>query len=145
MAEHCASHNLVHYLPVRSETKIYQRRKVTVQKPVFPGYVFAAFSEEERTLVLKSSSLARIIPVEDQERFIREIDQIRKALEVDATLGGTAAFTRGKPVRITAGPFRGIEGIVESERGAARVVLNVRMIGRGIAVEVETDMLEPLN
>ena len=39
----CATFQIGRYLPLRKETKIYQRRKVTVEKPVFPRYVFAAF------------------------------------------------------------------------------------------------------
>ena len=41
VAEFCELRRVLPYLPLREETKIYQRRKVTVQKPAFPGYVFA--------------------------------------------------------------------------------------------------------
>lgn len=145
MASYCAFYAIPHYLPLRRETKVYQRRKVTVDKPVFRGYVFAELPKTERLTVLKSSSLVRIIDVRDQDRFVREIDQVRQALSVDATLGATAAFTSGKQVRITAGPFQGLEGVVAVVRGETRVVLNVDMIGQGVRVDVDADMLEPLD
>ena len=143
MAEYCDFYKIEHYLPLRSETKTYQRRKVTVNKPVFRGYVFVGCEDNERETVLKSNSIVRIIDVEDQAKFLDELLQVRKALEVDPTLGATAAFTRGKHVRIIEGSFRGLEGVVASIKGQTRVVLNVNMIGQGVAVDVDMDMLEP--
>ena len=145
MADYCLYYKVAHYLPLRQENKVYQRRKVLVEKPVFPGYVFADVPKEQRLTVLKSSSLARIIEVVDQTRFVHEIEQVRQALAVDATLGATAALTKGRPVRITAGPFQGLEGVVEQVHGVARVVLNVDMIGQGVRVDVDADMIQLLD
>lgn len=144
MAGYCAFYSVSNYLPLRRETKVYQRRKVTVDKPVFPGYVFAEVPKAERLTVLKSSSLVRIIEVLDQERFAHEIEQVRQALSVDATLGATAAIKSGKPVRIIAGPFQGLEGVVVTVHGVTRVVLNVDMIGQAVRVDVDAVMLEPI-
>jgi transcription antitermination factor NusG len=145
MAGYCTSQSIEYYLPLREELKVYQRRKVQVEKPVFPGYVFVGYTEEQRVLMLKSNLIVRVLEVDDQGLFLHELEQIRRALLVDTTLGACAAFTEGLPVRIIDGSFRGIEGIVHSVRGATRVVLNVDMIGQGVAVEVETDYLEPLD
>jgi transcriptional antiterminator RfaH len=145
MAAYCQQHTLEHYLPLREETKIYQRRKVTVAKPLFTGYVFTVFAPRDRTLVLKSNIIVRILPVSDQERLIRELAQVRQALTVDPTLGAVVSLTRGRRVRVTGGPFQGMEGLVEVLRGHTRVVLNVEMIGQGVAVEADAHLLEPLD
>lgn len=145
IGEYCSFHHIEFYLPLRGETKVYQRRKVTVSKPVFPGYVFASFSRDERELLLKSGNLARIIDVNDQAHFLWELDQIRKALFVDPTLGATEALKKGRLVRIVHGPFLGLEGLVDSVKNQSRVVLNVNMIGQGVFVDVEADMLELLD
>jgi transcriptional antiterminator RfaH len=145
MAEYCAFYDIEHYLPLRRETKIYQRRKVMVEKPVFPGYVFADVPENGRETVLKSNNIVRMIEVDDQLTFEREIGQIRMALDVDPTLGATEAFTQGKTVRIIEGSFRGLEGVVQAVKSEARVVLNVNLIGQAVAVDVDMDMLAPLD
>ena len=106
MAEYCEFYGVTHYLPLRSKTKVYQRRKVTFDLPVFPSYVFAEVPGEKRDLILRSRSLARMIEVKDHERFVWELDQVKKALDVDPTLGATSAFTRGKVVRIVGRPGR---------------------------------------
>lgn len=143
MADYCAGHAVMRELPLREETKVYQRRRVTVHKPVFPGYVFARFGAAERVLVLKSNLVVRDLPVVDQAGFILQVEQIRQALAVDPTLDACAAFTAGRRVRITGGPFMGLEGVVQTLRGKTRVVMNIEMIGQALAVEVGIEMLEP--
>jgi transcription antitermination factor NusG len=141
-AEYCTTQSLESYLPLREETKIYQRRKVTVEKPVFTGYVFAVFDALQRLLVLKSNTVVRILDVLDQERFVYELAQVRKALTVDPSLGACQAFKQGSRVRIEGGPFQGLEGVVQVVKGKTRVMLNVEMIGQAVPVEVDQELLE---
>jgi len=145
MAEYSRKIGLHHYLPLRKETKIYQRRKVTVQKPVFPGYFFVSFDLDGQVELLKSSNVVRIINVPRQRALLHELAQVRKALSVDSTLGAVKALTRGRLVRITAGPFMGVEGMVSAIKGMNVVRLNVDLIGQAIAVEVDKDYLELLD
>jgi transcription antitermination factor NusG len=143
MAEYCGAHGITFDLPLREETKIYQRRKVTVHKPVFPGYIFACFDSDAKTTVLKSNQVVHVLSVINQEQLIHELGQIRQALSVDPTLDACAAFQAGKRVVIRSGPFQGLEGVVQVVRGKTKVVLNVDMIGRAVAVEVAIETLEP--
>ena len=145
IAEHCLVHRVEHYLPLREETKVYQRRKVTVQKPVFPRYVFVTFNAEERASVLRSHHVVRILDVLDQQRLLGELEQVRLALTVDPTLKACEALERGRRVRIEGGPFQGLEGVVQSIKGRTRVLLNVEMIGQAVAVEADYDLLEPVD
>ncbi len=144
MAAYCEVHRVEWDLPLREETKIYQRRKVTVHKPVFPGYVFLRFPAQGKLTVLKSNLVVRLLSVEHQARFDRELRQIRQALEIDPTLDASAAFQAGRRVLIKSGPFEGVEGVVQVVKGKTKVVLNVNMIGRAIAVEVGMELLEPV-
>ena len=142
MAEFCRIQRYEHYLPLRQETKIYQRRKVTVDKPVFPGYVFVSFDPEGRLELLKTNNIVRILETPDEHRLLHELEQIQKALTVDSTLGAVAALKKGRRVRITGGPFMGVEGLIQDLKGSAKVMLNVDMIGRAVAVEVDRDFVE---
>ena len=117
MAEFCRIQRLAHYLPLRQETKIYQRRKVTVEKPVFPGYIFVSFDRDGRLELLKTNNIVRILETPDEHRLLRELDQIQKALAVDSTLGAVAALRKGRRVRITGGPFMGVEGLIQDAQG----------------------------
>lgn len=143
LADYCLAHAVECDLPLRAETKIYQRRKVTVHKPVFPGYVFLRYPPAVKAEVLKSNMIVRILPVRNQGQLVRELEQIRLALSIDPTLDACSAFQAGKRVLIRNGPFQGLEGVVQTVKGRTRVVLNVEMIGRALAVEVGMELLEP--
>ncbi len=145
VAKVCEAHGLDCYLPLRAETKIYQRRKVTVHKPMFPGYLFVCFSPEERKTVLQTGHVVRIMKPTNEELLIHELDQIRMALEADETLGTSSSIIEGRRVRITAGSFMGIEGFVESARKKGTVCLNIEMIGAAALVEVDRDYVELLD
>ncbi|MBT3296332.1 MAG: hypothetical protein HN919_16630 [Verrucomicrobia bacterium] len=142
IAEYCRVLGAEYYLPLRSETKVYQRRKVTVEKPIFPGYVFAASDSLQRVSLLKTNQVVRFLETDDEGMLLRELEQVRKALTVDPSLGADAALARGKAVRITGGPFLGVEGWVQDVRGQNKVCLNVDMIGQAIVVEVAREYLE---
>lgn len=142
---HCARHGVATYLPLRRETKIYQRRRVTVEKPVFQGYVFADFGPEQKADLMRSHAVMTVIDVEDQARFWRELEQVRLALDVDPTLGVERILKPGRRVKITSGPFMGLEGTVQLVRGTTRVMLAVEMIGQAIVLNAETALLEPLD
>jgi transcription antitermination factor NusG len=144
MAEYCVAQGLEHYLPLRRETKIYQRRKVTVDKPVFPGYVFVRFDADSRLTVLKANPIVRVLETGDEGRLVHELDQVRKALAADPALGTVAALKRGTRVRIKAGPFMGVEGLVADMRNPTQVRLNVEMIGRAVVVDVDRDFVESM-
>lgn len=144
LAEYCVRHAIACDLPLREETKIYQRRRVTVAKPVFPGYAFLEFSLDSRTDVLKSNMIVRLIEVQDQAGLVRDLAQIREALRIDPTLDACAAFQAGRRVAIRRGPFQGLEGVVQTVKGKTKVILNVEMIGRALALEVGMEMLEPV-
>ncbi len=129
-------------LPLRREVKIYQRRRVNISKPVFPGYLFAALNEEQRSSLYKTGNLLRVMTPENEQVMLYELDQIQKALAVDPTLQRRSAMTMGRQVRITTGPFMGIEGKVERLKSNTHVILNVEMIGQAIEVEVEKNFVE---
>jgi transcription antitermination factor NusG len=53
-------------------------------------------------------------------------------------------LARGEHVRVTAGPFEGIEGYVLAVKGSVRVVVSVESIGQSLSVEVGPDWVTKL-
>jgi len=142
VAQVCEIHGLEYYLPLRSETKVYQRRKVTVYKPMFPGYIFVSFSEEDKVFLQRTNHIIKILAPPSEDSLVFQLDQIKKALLVDETLGSAGAIDEGRRVRIIGGSFMGVEGVVESARKSGVVRLNVEMIGQAVVVEVDRDFVE---
>ena len=49
----------------------------------------------------------------------------------------------GERVRIDRGKLAGIEGILARDKAVHRVVVNVEMLGRAVAVEIDRDCIVP--
>lgn len=145
VASICVLHGIEHFLPLREETKIYQRRKVTVYKPLFSGYLFAAFAPDQRVLLQRTNHLIRILLPDDEAGLLHDLEQIRLALAADPRLEADGAYREGRRIRIKAGPFGGIEGILATTRGKAQIRLNVEMIGQSVALDVDRALIEFLD
>lgn len=142
MAQVCRTHGVAHYLPLRQETKIYQRRKVTVQLPLFKGYVFVDDDPEQRIHLHRTNQIIRWMQPENESVLRDQLEQIRLALLADPRLEGPVAFRPGRRVRIKGGVFMGIEGVLGLRKGKSKVRLNVEMIAQSVALDVDADLIE---
>ena len=139
-----------YFLPMVERVRVSGGRKRRAMMPLFPGYVFFCGTRDDRHQALATDRLCQVIEVADQSRLVRELAALHKAL---ATGGGRldpypfAAV--GNRCRVTAGPFRGLEGVVvhcdagAAGRRGARLVLEVGILGQGAAMEIDADLLEP--
>lgn len=147
VAELCRVQRLPHYLPLRCATRTYQRRRVTFQTPLFPGYLFVNFDAPGRLLLLQSNHVVRVLTPPHERLLLRQLVHIRRALRADPEMASVRPLLRGTRVRIVAGPCHGIEGVVERLKGRPgriRVVLNVELIGQAVAVEADAAEVERL-
>ncbi len=58
-------------------------------------------------------------------------------------LADAAPFARGAPVRISARPFAGLEGVFERYDGAKRVIVLLSLLGHGARVCVPIQFVAP--
>ena len=144
VSEYCALYNIPFYLPLRENTRVVQRRKISFQLPVFPGYVFAKFPLSQRLPLLQTNLVVRILEPVHPRRMLRDLIMVRRALRADPALKPAKHLAKGQLVRIVGGPFLGVEGRVARLSGTLKVVLNIDMIGQAVAVTAETDQIETL-
>jgi transcription termination/antitermination protein NusG len=132
-----------YFLPLVEHITISSGQKRRALKPLFPSYVFFCGTAGERYSALTTSRVCQVIPVRLREKFVGEIESVRKGIEVGSvTLYPFAAV--GKRCRIARGPLQGIEGIVVRNQDSVRIVLEVSMLGQGASLEIEADLLEPV-
>ena len=142
ISEYCELYGIHYYLPLRQKTRIVQRRKVTVHLPLFPGYVFVRLLPSQRLLMLQTNLLVRILEPLNPRKLLRNLVMVRRALRINPQVHATRPLAKGMRVKIMAGPFKGIEGLVTRIASKTRVILNVEMIGQAITVETEADFVE---
>jgi len=136
------SHGIEHFLPLRKGSRFYGHRKRTVWQPVFPSYVFLRGTIEQTYTAIACGRVCQVLEVRDQLQFDREIEQIRSAIERGGTLEPYAALERGQRVRVTAGPFAGLEGLIEQPARPDRLILQVEALGQAACLEIDADLLE---
>jgi transcription antitermination factor NusG len=115
-----------------------------VDQPIFPCYLFARVSCGGRLRLLQTPGVLGLAATSVHPTPIPD-DEI--ALLRSATAKLTAEphpyLSCGDRVRIVAGPFIGMEGILTRRKQECRVVLSIEAIMRALAIEVSEFDIEP--
>lgn len=133
------------FLPLIRKVRYYGHRQRVAELPLFPSYVFVWGPHDSIFPAIASKRAVGAVRTSDQERLDRELLHLKLALEGKADLDPYPFLEEGRPVRVTAGPFKGIEGLVEERRSPDRLVLQIHTLGRATALEIDPSILEPLD
>jgi len=112
--------------------------------PLFPGYVFAPVTDEQRREALTTNTIARWISVADERMLVSDLRAIKRLIDSERPLTPEARLVPGQEVRVKSGPLRGLEGQVIKRRGSQRLVVAVRLLNQGVSMELEDIDLERL-
>ena len=145
--EKALAHDLIgqcisYFLPMTWKVRHLRGRKIKSLLPLFSGYMFFCGDEQQRINVLKTNRVASLIEVKDQELLISELSSIEKALQTGAVVKIHKYLKIGQRCRVTSGPLRDIEGIIQQDRIRTRLILKVDMLGQAASVEVDSDLIE---
>jgi transcription antitermination factor NusG len=147
VARHLNQRSIEHYLPLyRSERRWSDGSKVTLDLPLFPGYVFVRITNRERGQVLGVPGALLVVPGTGGESAVLPdalIDTLRAGLET-CQAEPHPLLMSGQRARIRTGALAGMEGVVVRRKNSLRVVLTLEHLMRSVAVEVASEDLEPL-
>jgi transcription antitermination factor NusG len=144
LAEFCEKNGLSATLPCYTAAHKYRGKTVVFRKPLFPGYVFLRFGNDDRGKVLQSDYVANLLEVFDQEMLASQLDHILRALETKLEIRLAPIIGEGTRVKIKTGALSGMEGWVEKRYGTNVVLLRLDFIGQAAAVKLEVTDLEPV-
>jgi transcription antitermination factor NusG len=147
VAQHLTQRRIEHYLPLyRSNRKWSDGSRVTLDLPLFPGYLFVHIRRSQRVGVLDVPGVLAVVGGSGREPVPlpdEAVDALRSGLDLRRA-EPHALLAVGQRARIRSGALGGMEGIVVRKRNGLRVVLTLEYIQRSIAVEVAAEDLEPL-
>src|ERR1700677_3613410 len=147
VAQHLTQREIEFYLPLyKSKRKWSDGSRVTLDLPLFPGYLFVHIKRTERVRVLDVPGALAVVGGTGREPVAmpdEAIDALRTGLHL-RRVEPHPLLTAGQRARIRSGALAGMEGIVVRWKNGFRVVLTLEHIQRSIAVEVGGDDLEPL-
>lgn len=133
------------YLPLRRKDHRYGGRLRTFWSPLFPGYIFGCFDSREVHKLMSNQYVANVLTVVDQDGLLYQLRQIQQALAAGEMVDVMPYLEKGKPVRVTGGPFKGVEGIIERLDKKTRVVISIEMIQQSVFMEVDSAYIEMIN
>jgi transcription antitermination factor NusG len=148
IAQHLSQREIEHYLPLyRAERKWRDGSRVTLDLPLFPGYIFVRIQRAQRVRVLSVPGALAVVggtggepaPLPDTA-----MDALRAGLH-QHRVEPHPLLCVGQLARIRSGAFAGMEGIVVRKKSGLRVVLTLEQIMQSVAVELDEADVEPLN
>jgi transcriptional antiterminator RfaH len=142
VAQYCSDLSIAVTLPCYQSTHRYQRKTVTFEKPIFPGYVFLRAEPEQKAVIWQSDYVANVLAVFDQQLFQQQLETVLLALDSGLEIQLAPEIGKGKRVRIKSGPLGGMEGWVEERYGFDTVLLRIDFIGQAAAVKFNAGELE---
>ena len=134
-----------HFLPLYSSVRRWKDRRVTLESPLFPGYVFVRLALRERLRVLQIPSVVRLVGFNGQPAALpdTEMEIMRSGLSQGRRAEPHPFLTVGRHVRITGGPFAGLEGVLRRKKSGTRVIVSLGLIQRSLAVDVDIADVRP--
>ena len=134
------------FAPTYRERTRWSDRIKTVDRPLFPGYVFVRTSATPLGgLVCSTSGVVRLLsfggrpcPLPDTE-----IEAIRK-LTLLGEPRPTEYLSVGQKVEIKDGPFAGVVGTVRQVKSRSCLIVSVQLIQQSICIDVDEFQLRPV-
>ncbi len=133
-----------YFLPLVPRTHVRGGAKRKFLLPLFPSYVFFFGDRNDRTDALCTDRLCQVIYVADQSTLVSELSHLKMALESFGTIN-RCTIPRGQRCRVTSGALMGISGVVVEHHKSTRLILQVSILGQGVSLEIDGDLLEPID
>jgi len=147
VAEQLGQREIEHFLPLyRSRRQWKDGSRVTLDLPLFSGYLFVRIRRSERGRVLEvPGALALVMGTGGEPAALPDatIQALRTGLQ-EREAEPHPVLTCGQRARILSGAFAGLQGIVLRQKNPCRVVLTLENIMRSFSVELGADELEAL-
>jgi transcription antitermination factor NusG len=145
IAKQLGQRNIVHFCPLQDCLHVWNNRKVKVQLPFFPNYLFVNFAYCDRMPVLQIPGVVRVVCSGAEPIAVpdEQILALRKVLEYGLPIESEELMEVGSAVRIRRGPLEGTKGLLVRTKGKYRLVISVKAIMRSFAIEIDRNDVRP--
>jgi transcription antitermination factor NusG len=143
VAEQLRAKSLENYVPLARARRRWSDRMKTLDVPLFPRYVFCRFAFEQRLSALRTVGVTSVVSFAGEPARIpdEEIAGVRMMVDSGRMVMPWPFLRVGQRVRIDSGPLEGLVGVLVREKAGMRVVVNVELLNRAVAVEIERDLI----
>ena len=139
VAQRLGSENIHCYVPLYSETHTWRQRRVKVELPLFPCYVFVKIRPETKARILSSPGLIRLLTASGGAAAVfpdEEMDALQSSLK--RWSARPYPFHRsGKRIRLKSGPFAGLEGTILRRNGKRKLIVTLDLISSAMLLDID--------
>ncbi|MCU1232497.1 MAG: transcriptional activator RfaH [Candidatus Solibacter sp.] len=130
------------FLPLYNHRREWRHRTVTLETPLFPGYLFCRLDPGKRMPVLTTPGVLGVLGVGKVPMPIpdAEIEDIRRIVQSGSNVEAFPYVTEGQRVRIANGPLSGMEGIVIDVTKRRRITVSINLLQRSVAATIDPDV-----
>jgi len=134
------------FLPLYSAVRRWSDRRVKLEMPLFPGYVFVHLALRDRLRVLLVPGVAKLVGFGGLPAALpdEQVEALRAGLAGQLHAEPHPFLTAGHRVRVKTGPLQGLEGFVVRRKNGLRLVVSLDLIQRAAAVEIDEADVEPI-
>jgi transcription antitermination factor NusG len=132
------------YLPQYESVRRWKDRRVRLDLPLFPGYVFVHLALRDRLRVLQTPGVVRLVGFGGQPASLpdQEIEALRQGLTHEMHIEPHPYLKVGHRVRVRSGPLQGLQGLLVRKKNVSRFVISLDLIMRSVAAEIDVAELE---
>lgn len=138
------------FLPKTRRQSKRKDRKLMIEIPLFPGYIFvkSSYASAYQLNILKTTGAVRLLgntkgPVPVPETQIESLKLLTSA-GTDLVTGSCIRLKKGDPVMVLEGPMAGLKGEFFEHKGGGRVIIKIDLLGQYAGVEMDADNVEKI-
>ena len=143
VAQHLSVRSFEYYLPLYTERSRWSDRYVTLERPLFMGYVFVRYLRQTRLSLISTPGVIRLLGDSTTATVSSEvINRIREGLADGCLLRPYFDLPVGTPVRVRRGVFQGAEGVVAAIRQRCKVIMTLSAVHQCFSLEIDRNDVE---
>jgi transcription antitermination factor NusG len=145
-AIHLRERGYQEFLPTYTTRRNWSDRVKTVEKPLFPGYVFCSFDPYQRLPILTTPGVLHVVGLGKEPVAIdqAEIEAVWRTLQSGLPVRPWPFLQIGERIIVEQGPLAGVMGSVAEFKGTWRLVVSISLLQRSVSAEIERHWIRPL-
>lgn len=134
------------FSPCYEAERQWSDRRRTIEKALFPGYIFCRLNPQDRLPVLTIPGVVNVVGFGQGPTPIPEceIENVRKLVDSGLMVGPWPFLREGESVLIERGPLAGIEGVLQKVKGTFQLVVSIQLLQRSVSAQVERGWVRPI-
>ena len=128
------------FVPLYSETRMWRQRKVNLELPLLPCYVFVRMLLEAKSRLLSAPGVVRLLTTSGAAVVFpdEEMDALQSSLKTWSAQPYPFPAS-GKRVRLKSGPFAGLEGTILRRNGKRKLIVTLDLISSSISLDIDAE------